>query len=191
LILVSIALEAISIIKRWSKYDIALLKVDLEKNNRKVFLEGKTEISYLELDMDIQEEGTQIYTYGFPLPEYHITKKPGISIATEKLSPRITSAIIAAKQAYTGPYRSPKEPVFYAIDKELSYGNSGGPVIATETGKVVALCSEFQPVKIPQTHEKSIRVPSQYSIATAMWNIKTKLGPVMRESTKKESIKKL
>ncbi len=37
----------------------------------------------------------------------------------------------------------------YVLDKALNYGNSGGPIVAAETGRVHALCSRFQPVMVP------------------------------------------
>jgi len=59
------------------------------------------------------------------------------------------------------------------LDKALNYGNSGGPIIASETGNVHAFCSRFQPVVIPQSHLKDdkgshlgVMIPSLYGVVS-------------------------
>jgi hypothetical protein len=70
------------------------------------------------------------------------------------------------------------DPKVYVLDKALNYGNSGGPIIATETGKVHAICSRFQPVYVPQSHlaDKNgnllrIMTPSLYGVVSSLGNI--------------------
>jgi serine protease Do len=50
-----------------------------------------------------------------------------------------------------------------------------GPIIATETGRVHALCSRFQPLIVPQKHikmkdgkEMSIMIPSLYGVVSSL-----------------------
>ncbi len=69
------------------------------------------------------------------------------------------------------------EPKVYVLDKALNYGNSGGPIVAAETGKVHAFCSRFQPVAIPQNHIQDqqgnptmIYIPSLYCVVSSLAN---------------------
>ena len=70
------------------------------------------------------------------------------------------------------------DPKVYVLDKALNYGNSGGPIVSTETGIVHAtICSRFQPVLVPQNHLKdkdgkplSEMVPSLYGIVSRLDN---------------------
>jgi serine protease Do len=61
----------------------------------------------------------------------------------------------------------------YVLDKALNYGNSGGPVVNTETGKAFAICSRFQPASFYQSDDPDdfITIPSLYGVATSIGNI--------------------
>jgi hypothetical protein len=64
-----------------------------------------------------------------------------------------------------------RPPENYVLDRALNYGNSGGPIVAAETGRVHAVCSRFQPVRIPQPHLKGeplIMVPSLYGMVSSL-----------------------
>ena len=109
------------------------------------------------------EEGDPVYAFGFPLPSY---KKLPVGTANVELSlnSRITSAIVSAK-----------EGAHYVLDKALNYGNSGGPIVSVDTGRVEAFCSRFQPVHIPQYHLSvdplnpvCIIIPSLYSYVVSL-----------------------
>jgi hypothetical protein len=72
---------------------------------------------------------------------------------------------------------SSADPQVYVLDKALNYGNSGGPIIAADTGNVHALCSRFQPVVISQPHAKTadgkplqIAIPSLYGVVSSLHN---------------------
>jgi len=60
------------------------------------------------------------------------------------------------------------------IDKPLNPGNSGGPIIATESGKVFAICTGFQLMPVIQKHwwpaPVPIAVPSLYGIVFSLSN---------------------
>ena len=107
------------------------------------------------------------------------------------LCPRITSLIVSSTIANSN-FNPKYYPDYYVLDKPFNAGNSGGPVIANETGKVYALCKGFQPMGIRQkeleryleeyydkvTEEKNfeapeqiqIMMPSQYGIAVSLAN---------------------
>jgi serine protease Do len=88
------------------------------------------------------------------------------------LCPRTTSAIVSSHLYSPGVAQAYASPTGYVIDKALNYGNSGGPIVATETGKVFALCSAFQGVIIPQKHLGAavvpIMIPSLYGIVSSL-----------------------
>ena len=124
---------------------------------------------YLEIDFEQQLEGTPVYSYGFPLSQPKIIVPNMIMAIT--YSPRVTSAIISSQNSYIKPNRGSNDPKHYAIDKTLVYGNSGGPIILSETGKVIAVAIEFQSVNVPQGLKVSIRIPTNYAILSSLKNI--------------------
>lgn len=171
-------LEHIDIVAIWSQFDIALLKVNFEKNSNNPLLTNKTGFDYLDIDFEDCLDGTPVYSYGFPLPKVNLSEikiKQGtatLTLGLEYLCPRVTSAIISSHYDAIGPIRSEALPKWYVIDKALNYGNSGGPIICSETGRAIAVCARFQPVSIPQMQNVRVSVPSLYSIASSLANIK-------------------
>jgi len=164
-------LRHIEILNIWPKFDIALLKVNFEKNSNVALLKNKEGFDYLDIDLRDYPDGTPVYSYGFPLPEVDIKGNEKLRVGIEFLCPRVTSAIISSHYNAIGPLRSSALPKWYVIDKALNYGNSGGPIVCTETGKAIAICSRFQSVSIPQMPNISVTVPSLYSIASSLTNI--------------------
>lgn len=166
-------LLSVSPIKKWVNHDIALLKADFDANKkRKIeFLKNKEGFPYLETDFQAQLEGTPIYAYGFPLPKVTKVEKGGLMLGFIGYCPRITSAIISSEYDIFRPIRGSKDLKFYAIDKTLFYGNSGGPIIITETGKVFAVAVRFQPVTIPQYPNSRVIIPTNYGIVSSLSNI--------------------
>jgi serine protease Do len=116
---------------------------------------------------------------GEPLTDYDIDEdRPIFALMTHNLSPRTTSAVVASRREYfsligdlsadaLGP-RADERDKFYVTDKALNYGNSGGPIVATETGKVHAVCTKFQPVSVPQVDGGSVMIPSLYGVVTRL-----------------------
>ena len=113
--------------------------------------------------------------------------RPELVFEDERLDPallkvdpagqRWASAVVAARRAEYGSHIGPDTPGSYAIDNALNHGNSGGPIIAIETGDVHAVCTRFQPVPISQPHlrdgqgqELEIRIPSLYGYVSALEN---------------------
>ena len=161
--------------------DFALLKVDFEANKDKDFLKEKTEFPYIEVSSRQLDEGESVYSFGYPLPSLFAEtpgdEKSSPMIASISLCPRVTSAIVSSTLEKTEMVMTSGDPRQYVLDKALNYGNSGGPIVATETGKVHAFCSRFQPVSIPQEHlqdkegkKLSIVIPSLYGIVSSLAN---------------------
>ena len=168
-------LKHIDIVKRWPQFDIVLLEVDFAKNSSNPLLTNKTGFDYLDIDFEDCLDGTPVYSYGFPLPDVKIAGGKGLLVGIEFLCPRVTSAIISSHYDAIGPIRSKALPKWYIIDKALNYGNSGGPIICSETGRVIAVCARFQPVSIPQTQNVRVSVPSLYSIGSSLRNIEREI----------------
>ncbi|MHA1764763.1 MAG: S1 family peptidase [Promethearchaeota archaeon] len=166
----------VSLINRWEKYDLALLKADFEANKNREFFKDRDGFPFLEIDFNEQLEGTPVYAYGYPLPKVKVIGNPqGLMIGTIAFCPRLTSAVISSKYDIIKPIRGGNDPKFYAIDKTLAYGNSGGPVILTETGRVFAVAVRFQPMAVPQSPNSRIIIPTTYGIVSLLNNIENEL----------------
>lgn len=155
--------------------DVAILRVDFGRNANKAWLVERTEFPFLQVSSRLLDEGEGVYAYGYPLPSSQSIVRPGITISLNTLRPRVTSAIVAAQREEYGPVMTGNDPVRYVLDKALNYGNSGGPIVATDTGHAHAICARFQPVSVPQSHLKDntgkplhITVPSLYGIASGL-----------------------
>ena len=158
--------------------DFALLKVDFPSNADRVHLKGRSEFPFIEISTRDLSEGEPVYSFGYPLPETKIiVNTPDLIVGHTAHSPRVTSAIVASTLERTSIITSGADPKVYVLDKALNYGNSGGPILSTETGKVHAFCSRFQPVFIPQPHLQDregrslmIMIPSLYGIVSSFNN---------------------
>jgi serine protease Do len=168
--------------------DFALLKVDFAANANKAHLQGLTGFPYIEVSSRELEEGEPVYSFGYPLSESSLlVNTPEATIGHAAHSPRITSAIVASTMESSKLFSTSEDAKAYVLDKALNYGNSGGPIVATETGKVHALCSRFQPVRIPQNHLHDqqgnplwIAIPSLYGIVSSLSN-----GSIVEELQKR------
>lgn len=169
----------VKLVDRWEDFDIALMKANLQANQKREWLKNLTGFPFIEVELDDQEEGAPVYSFGYPLSKWEVRQpSEGLHIGLANLSTRTTSAIIASTREYHGPVRTNTDPKFYVIDKALNYGNSGGPIILQETGKVFALCTRFQPLAIKQEHlgdKIAILVPSLYGVVSSLQNIAKKI----------------
>jgi hypothetical protein len=123
------------------------------------------------------ELGEPVYSYGYPLSNLEVQKQPGGTVGFSRLSPRLTSAIVSSDFEVERTMSTPNDPKSYVLDKALNYGNSGGPILSVDTGKVHALCSRFQPMAIPQQHltppngkTPVIMIPSLYGVVSSLNN---------------------
>lgn len=179
----NVVVRGVKVLFKWPKFDLALLKAEFEENKQREYFKTRIDFPHLEIDYSDQEEGSSIYTFGYPLPkgdfrEIKIKDKGSIKLGTLEVSPRITSAIISSKTYYTGKSWTPSDPKYYVIDKALNYGNSGGPVILTENGKVISVFIGFQPQEMKGS---GIKVPSSYSVTSSLLNIKNELQRLLKD----------
>jgi serine protease Do len=150
-----------------NEFDFALLKVDFETNREKVWLKDKIEFPYLRVSARLLDEGEPVYSFGYPLSGIEDFKVGTFAISSYAICPRTTSAIVSSNLEVTKMVRTSEPPKEYVLDKALNYGNSGGPIVSTETGNVHAFCSRFQPVSIAQEHLGTgvlIYIPSLYGV---------------------------
>lgn len=156
--------------------DIALLRIDLERNRgAHQLLEGREGFPYVSVSSRSLVEGEPVYSFGYPLSTYTVSAADGMALAETRHSPRTTSAIVSSTVEFGGGWVGAGEPAVYVLDKALNYGNSGGPVIAAETGNVHAVCTRFQPVSVPQPHIAAasgepliVRIPSLYGVVSSL-----------------------
>jgi len=158
-------------------FDLALLRVDFDKNSTKEGFIGKSGFPHIKVSTRQLDMGEPVYSFGYPLSSGQAQKHDQITIGHTQLSPRLTSAVVASDLYETQMIMTSSDPKCYVLDKALNYGNSGGPIIASETGNVHALCSRFQPVFVPQHHLKDgnggipqIMVPSLYGVVSNLNN---------------------
>lgn len=167
----------VELIEQWPDLDIALMKADLEQNSRRDWLKNLKGFPYIEVELEEQEEGLPVYSFGYPLTTHKVYESSAnMQFGLTNYSVRATSAIVASSREYHGPVQSSSDPQFYAIDKALNYGNSGGPIVVQETGKVFALCTRFQPVSIRQVEGNDVFIPSLYSIVSSINNIEERIN---------------
>ena len=160
------------------EFDFVLLRVDFDKNSSKEWLKGKNSFPYLKVSKRQLEIGEPVYSFGYPLSSgYAKNFGDNMFSGSTSLSPRLTSAIISSQLEKTEMVMSSSDPKHYVLDKPLNYGNSGGPIIATETGNVNGICSRFQPIYIPQPHlndnngnQLYVMIPSLYGIVSNINN---------------------
>lgn len=157
--------------------DVALLKVDFEKNAEKEWLKLRRDFPHLKPSARELDDGEEVYAFGYPLSSSSVQANSGMVVGDTALCPRVTSAIVSAKLDQTRMVWTDADPTIYVLDKALNYGNSGGPIVATETGHVHALCSRFQPVGVPQPHLRGpdgsipqVVIPSLYGVVSRLDN---------------------
>lgn len=157
--------------------DFALLKVDFAGNANHAWLAGKTEFPFLHVSRRGLDEGESVYSFGYPLSDAFAQNLGSVTVGSTSLCPRVTSAIVSSTFEATRMVITSGDPKVYVLDKALNYGNSGGPIVSSQTGRAHALCSRFQPVFVPQPHLRDTKgnampvvIPSLYGVVSSLRN---------------------
>ena len=162
----------LKLIKEWVAYDLALLKADFEQVKSKDYFKGKNGFDYLDIEFGVPPEGTEVYSFGYPLPDFDVRGNDIFSVGFHDYRPRITSAIISSHRNVVGlAWGDAGFPAHYVIDKALNWGNSGGPIVLQESGRVISVCTHFEPVNITQGSGHTVTIPSLYGITSSLKNI--------------------
>ncbi len=159
--------------------DIAILQVDFQTNSRKDWLTGADAFPYIPISVRLLDEGEPVYSFGYPLSSAGIIANGHAgTFGSFAHCPRVTSAIVSSTLERSSLAMSAGDQQVYVLDKALNFGNSGGPIVAAETGNAHAVCSGFQPVRMPQPHlvpplppdRPFVVVPSLYGVVTGLAN---------------------
>ncbi len=169
--------QGLELVKQWPEFDIALLHVDISKN-KDFFGKRKKEFNFIAPEFNIIPEGTEVYSFGYPLSEAQLhSLSKGRMMGIHTFYPRITSMIISSHNRELGPLFGQKgHPRYYVVDKACNYGNSGGPIIDIDSGRVFSVVIAFQPVAIPQEKKDEIIVLSLYGYASSLKNIEAEIS---------------
>lgn len=165
--------DTISLLKQFPDLDIAVLQVDFQANKNKDWLNNANGFPFISPSHSMLEDGTPVYAFGYPLSSASIIQNsPQVVVSTQALCPRTTSCIVSSSIEKTKMFTSASDARVFVLDKALNYGNSGGPIVCTSTGRVHGLCSHFQPVQYTQTQVglPPIMVASNYGIVTSLAN---------------------
>lgn len=152
--------------------DLAVLRVDFARYAGRRWLEGASGFPWIRVSTRTLDDAEPVYSFGYPLSyaELHEVADGG-SVGSATLHPRVTSAIVASTIEASGIVTVIRGPAVYVLDKALNYGNSGGPIVAQDTGHAHAMCTRFQHVYIPQTHLEKVSyvmIPSLYGVVTSL-----------------------
>lgn len=147
-----------TLLSRDHDLDLAILKISSGNSN------GIHEFPFLDITESKVPIGTPVYSYGYPICSESLTEDCHFT-GKYHVEPRVASAIVSAYQ-----WGSDGEvPESYIIDRPLLCGNSGGPLVMTESGRVVAFASQSQSDKVAEFKSPfdgtnfAISVPSPYS----------------------------
>jgi serine protease Do len=177
----SLFITGLQLVKEWTAYDLVLLKANFDMAKTQKAFKEKTSFDYLDIEYEVTPEGTDVYSFGYPLAQCEVKGTSAMLVGFHYDCPRVTSAVISSHYDVIGPVRVDSGfPRNYVIDKALNYGNSGGPLVLQQSGKAIAVITRFQPVNIPQQAGSKIMIPSLYGIASSLKNIENDLKSLIK-----------
>lgn len=166
-----------SLVYDFPQFDLVILKADFDKNKSKEPLAGKSGFDCVNVEFEVIPEGEPVYSFGYPLSEASVqpaAQPGGLMTGTQTYFPRATSLIIASHYDKVGYLIISSFPRYYVVDKALNYGNSGGPIVVESSGRVISVCTRFQPVMIKQAQGATM-IPSLYGISVSLKNIESQI----------------
>jgi S1-C subfamily serine protease len=142
-------------VKRDPNLDIALMRAG----------RTRSEVVPIKFESGQPQIGTDILAVGYPLPEQ---RSPEM-IESEK---RVNVEVKAVFRAIRGIIASGLiDDLHFEIDKLVNPGQSGGPVVSLETGRLVGMCQAFRFYQ-----SKAQVIPSDLSLCLGVEAIRNKLN---------------
>lgn len=172
-----------TLVEEWPLVDLALLRFDVAGTPPLIMNHGSG-YPALRADLKVAEDGTPVYAYGYPLstatePIEQVSNAGMMYGSHVSLTPRATSAIISSRVEQTRPPGRDQGPEVYVLDRTFNKGNSGGPVVLQESGKVIGVVARRIDARYEQdsTSARSVvRMPSQFGVAVSLANIASDLS---------------
>lgn len=156
--------------------DAAILRADFTPNAAKDWLQGRSGFPWIQVSSRQLDVGEPVYAFGYPLSGVVVEQRPNVIVGEYNLSPRVTSAVVSADIELSKALTTPADARMYVLDKALNYGNSGGPIIATETGNVHAICARFQPLPVRQQHLEEAGGPQVWVVMPSLYGVTSSLA---------------
>jgi serine protease Do len=172
-------ITGLELIKEWADFDIALLKADFGSAKNKDYFKNKEGFDYIEPDFNIPMEGSEVYSFGYPLSDFDVRGNNVFTMGIQEYRPRVTSAIVSSHYEKLGFVWGAGFPKDYVIDKALNWGNSGAPIVLQENGKAISICTRFEPLNITQLDGSITTIPSLYGVTSSLKNIEEYLKNII------------
>lgn len=145
------------------RLDFSLLKIAYDENKDRIGMEDRKSFPFIPISTRRLEDGEIAHTFGYPSSDSKIEKQDGVTTGTLRLKPRVTQGIISSSIESTETITTSDSKQSYILDRALVHGNSGGPLVCTETGCAHGWLIAYDTFKVEQPDLSDVSVPSGYS----------------------------